>query len=127
MNVACLEDDKIWTSGLDKIMRLYNLQGELVKSIHTKSGNNSGDIAVTTSGDLVYTDYDDTTVNVEKNSQFQALIKLRGWFSKWLPISVCSTASGELLIVIESDDKKQTRVVRYSGSSEKQTIQFNDK
>nr|XP_022309164.1 E3 ubiquitin-protein ligase TRIM71-like [Crassostrea virginica] len=121
-NVSCLSDEEIWTSGDDKIMKLYNLKGELLKSIQTKSGNEPRDIAVTRSGGLVYADWGDRSINLVSGTQIQTLITLRGWS----PSGLCSTASGDLLVIMTSDDHKQTKVVRYSGSTEKQTIQRDD-
>ncbi|XP_062585606.1 uncharacterized protein LOC134247263 [Saccostrea cucullata] len=119
-SIICFSDEEIWTRGNDKIMKLYNLQGRLQKSIQTKSGNYPRDIAVTRSGDLVYTDPDTRSVNIVNNDKIQEVIRPPGW----TPYYICSTSTGDLLITMTSDDE-QSKVVRYSGSTEKQTIQFN--
>ncbi|XP_062576440.1 uncharacterized protein LOC134238331 [Saccostrea cucullata] len=121
-HVACLSDEDIWTSGDENIMKLFSINlGSLLKSIRTKSGNEPSDIAVTKSGDLVYIDTNDRTVNIVKNMKIKEVIRLQNW----RPRGVCSTSSDDLLVIMVSDDKK-TKVVHYSGSTEKQTIQFDD-
>ena len=52
-------------------MRLYNLQGELLRSVHTKSGNILLDITVTQSGGLVYADFWDSSINLVSGAQIQ--------------------------------------------------------
>lgn len=122
-SVACLSEEEIWTCGVDSTMKLHNLQGQLLKSIETKSGYVPSDIAVTRDGSLVYTDPDDRTVNMVKNTKPKEVIRQQGW----RPRSVCVAMSGDLLVIMLSDDNRRTKVVRYSGSIKKQTIQFNDK
>lgn len=121
-SVICHKDTEVWTCGIYSIMKLFNLQGKLVKSIKSKSGSRPMDIAKRRSWNLVYTDYYDCTVNIVENTQIQQLISLR----KWKPRSICSTFSDDLLVIMDSDDDKQTKVVRYSGSIEKQCIQFDE-
>lgn len=125
-SVSCLSDKKIWTCGFEEnIMSLYNHQGELLKSIQIKSECKIGDITVTKSGNLVYTDISDKSVNIVTvwNIQIQTVIRLR----RWIPLNVCSTCSDDLLIVIVGVNNKRTKVVRYSGSTAQQSIQYNDK
>nr|XP_022304497.1 tripartite motif-containing protein 3-like isoform X1 [Crassostrea virginica]XP_022304498.1 tripartite motif-containing protein 3-like isoform X1 [Crassostrea virginica] len=121
-SVSCLSDEEIWTRDNNKIMKLYNLKGKLLKSIQTKSGNVPADIAVTQSGGLVYTDWVDRSINLVSGTQIQTLITLRGW----TPYGLCSTSTGDLLVIMTSDDDEQKKVVRYSGSTKKQTIQWDD-
>lgn len=122
-SMSCVSDEQILACGFDQTMIIYNMQGEQVKSIQTKSGNAPWDIAVTMSGDLVYTDSIQRSVNIVKNTEIQTLIRLQGW----RPRGVCSTSSGDLLIVLVRNDYKKVKVVRYTGSTEKQCIQYDEK
>nr|XP_022304492.1 uncharacterized protein LOC111111675 [Crassostrea virginica] len=127
--VSCLSDEEIRTSGNNEIMKLYNLKGELLKSIQTKSGNMPDDIAVTRSGGLVYADPRNRSINLVSGTQIQTLITLRRLLitlQGWGPRGLCSTSSGDLLVIMTSDDYKPTKVVRYSGSTQKQSIQWDD-
>ena len=136
-HVACLSDEEIWTNDDSKIIKLYNLKGKLIKSVQTKSGNEPSDIAVTRSGDLVYTDPWDGSINRVSGTQIQQRFKLLGMKSNtkietlitpkgWRPHGVSSTSSGDLLVIMDSNDEKEAKVVRYSGSVEKESIQYDD-
>ncbi|XP_062599201.1 uncharacterized protein LOC134260666, partial [Saccostrea cucullata] len=82
-NVVCLSDEEIWAGGLDSTMKLYSInQGLLLKSITTKSRNWSFDLTVTESGDL--------------NEKIEEVIRLQNWE----PQGVCSTSSGDLLVIM---------------------------
>lgn len=105
-------------------LNLYYLQTRQKRSNNTRLGTCLEDIAVTKDGNLFYIDYNDYSVNIVKNTHIESVIKLR----ELIPRGVCSTFSGDLLVVVQSaDDDKQSKVLRYSGSEEKQSIQFNDK
>lgn len=78
---------------------------------------------MTRSGDLIYTDPKDGSVNMLKNQQIQKVIKLK----EWIPTSVCSTMLGDILVISHNNNIRQTRVVCYSGTSKKQTIELDDK
>ncbi|XP_062598209.1 uncharacterized protein LOC134259624 [Saccostrea cucullata] len=122
-NVACFGNEMTWLSVNSDIMTLYRFNhGLQVKTIKTKSGNNPSDIAVTHSGDLVYTDYRDGSVNIVNNGGIKEMIRLQ----YWRPHGVCSTSSGDFLVIMESNENKQARVVRCSNSKEKKSIQFDD-
>nr|XP_034309671.1 tripartite motif-containing protein 2-like [Crassostrea gigas] len=121
--VSCLSDEDIWIQGNSNILRLYNLQSGLIKSMKTKLGYYAADLAVTRSGDLLYTDQRNRTVNIVKNKEIQTVITLQGW----KPRGVCSTSSGNILVAMSNDDwKTPSKVLRYSGSTEKQSIQYNE-
>lgn len=94
-----------------------------MRSFQTRSGSCPESVTVTKSGDLVYTDIAEKTVNILNNSQIHTLVKKWGWH----PHSICSTSSDDLLVVMHSDDDKQSKGVRYSGSTEKQVIQYDAK
>lgn len=118
-SVSCQSDEEIWTGSFNNnTMRLYNLQGELVKSIKTKARIYSSSTAVTSNGNLVVAELDGITVQMSKNKEMQ----IRSLGRKFL--SICSTASDELLVVMSDDEN--SKVVRYSGFKEKQIIQYHD-
>ncbi|XP_056001679.1 tripartite motif-containing protein 66-like [Ostrea edulis] len=122
-NVSCLSENEVWICGNNNCMKLLDLQGKLLTSIRTKSGYWPWDITVTRDGDVLYTDPYNKTVNLVKNKQIQSVITLQGW----RPRNVCITSSDDLLVTMDSDDGKQSKVIRYSGSTDTQTIQFDDK
>ncbi|XP_052678664.1 uncharacterized protein LOC128159577 [Crassostrea angulata] len=121
-NVACLNDGSIWTSGKANDIKCFSIQGSLLQTIKTKSGNPPTDIAVNSEGYLLFSEWSTRTVNKVKNGQTEELIRLQGW----TPNKLCVTSNGDLLVTMYSDDKTQSKVVRYSGSTEKQTIQLDD-
>nr|XP_022288811.1 uncharacterized protein LOC111100924 isoform X1 [Crassostrea virginica]XP_022288815.1 uncharacterized protein LOC111100924 isoform X1 [Crassostrea virginica] len=121
-SVTCLNEEEIWTSGVIADIKCFNTQGVLQKTIKTKSGKCPNDIAVYSDGALVYSDGSTWTVYKVKNDQTEEIIRLQGW----RPFNLCVTSTGDLLVTMYSDDKTQSKVVRYSGSTVKQTIQFDD-
>ena len=117
--VICLNEEQILASGKTPHIKCFNFSGALQKTIKTKWPN---DIAVDLDRALLYLDGRVKSVFKVKNDQTERIIRLE----EWTPNNLCVTSFGDLLITIYSDDKTQSKVVRYSGSTVKQTIQFDD-
>lgn len=120
-DVTCLSDQQIWTLGNNNVMKLFNLNGKLLETFHTNLGNQQSNISITRRGEIAFTDNSDCTVNIVKNKRIQEIVKLQGW----MPQNICCSYFGDFLVVMQSDDRKHTKVVRYAGSTEIQSIQFD--
>lgn len=79
-------------------------------------------IAVTNNGCLLYNDRQSNTVNKVTNGQVEEIIRLQGWVHG----DMCVTSSGDLLIEMFDGANAQDKIVRYFGSIEKQTIQYEE-
>nr|XP_022300428.1 uncharacterized protein LOC111108684 [Crassostrea virginica] len=121
-SLTCLNEEQIWTSGEKADIKCFNIQGVLQKTIKIKSGQWPNDIALDRDRALLYSDWETRTVYKVKNDQTEKVITLHGW----KPKNLCVTSSGDLLVTMHSDDYSQSKVVRYSGSAVKQTIQFDE-
>ena len=44
----------------------------------------------------------------------------------WKPVNLCVTSSGDLLVIMFNVDYTKSKVIRYSGSTATQTIQFDE-
>eukprot|EP00105_Crassostrea_gigas_P034991 XP_019919139.1 PREDICTED: uncharacterized protein LOC109617450 [Crassostrea gigas] len=123
-SVTCLNEELFWTHGCRSDIKCFNIKGNLLLTIKPKLGVYPNNIAVDNDGDLLYSDLSTRAVYKVTDGQTEALIRLQGW----VPNQLCFTSTGDLLVTMYSDDlyASQSRVVRYSGLTEKQTIQFDD-
>ena len=67
-------------------------------------------------------DWPDTKVYSYDDDERRTVVDLR----MWCPRGLCHSANGDLLVSVRSVDKTQSRVVRYSGTTETMVIQ-NDR
>lgn len=123
--VICDSDEEIWTIGVDQYIRHSNSHEHLPKPIQTNSKDLPWDIAMEQSGDLLYIDKKERSINIVdvKRSQIKPVIKLQ----HFTPYSVCVCFFGDLLVIMSCKDRKETKVVRFFGSEEIQSIQWDDK
>eukprot|EP00105_Crassostrea_gigas_P021693 XP_011440913.1 PREDICTED: uncharacterized protein LOC105337743 [Crassostrea gigas] len=119
--VTSINEGKIWTSGEINDIKCFDIRGSNVQTIETDSEKIPNDIAIDSDGHLLFTSGATRTVNKVKNGKTEELIR----FIEWKPSGLCTTSNGNLLVTLFSGDETQSKVVRYSGSTEKQTIQFD--
>ncbi|XP_065921522.1 E3 ubiquitin-protein ligase TRIM71-like isoform X2 [Magallana gigas] len=120
-NVSYLNGDKIWTSGQPNYIKCFNIKGVLLQTIKLASGSFPDDIAIDSDGNLLYTCLKTGTVSRVKNGQTEVLVTMQGW----APSSLCVTSTGDLLVTVYSVDETQSKVVRYSGSTETQSVLYD--
>lgn len=103
---------------IDQDIKCFNIGGSLFQAIKTKPGLWPHDIAVESSENILYIDQTTRTVNKVKNKQTKELIRLQ----EWSPVNLCVTSTEDILVSMYSESKTrfQTKVVRFSGYTEKQ-------
>lgn len=121
-SISIHNKEEIWTSTTDCFIICINSLRERVKEIATKSEEMPCDINVSCDGDLLYCDWTQKTVNKIANGQIKEIIRLE----KWKPTNICAISLYDILVVMRNDDNTESKVVRFSGDEEKQTIQFDE-
>lgn len=119
--VSILNDDQIWTCAAVGEMKCFDRDGKCINTIATISKRLASDIAVSRHGQLEYSDWKLKTAVKMCNGKIEEIIFLKGW----TPINLCFATSGDLLVVFYNDEETLSKVVQYSRTSQKNTIQFD--
>lgn len=103
-------------------MKYFDSDGKCTNTIATISNRLASDIAVSRDGQLEYSDWKLKTAVKMCNGKIEEIIFLKGW----TPIHLCFATSGDHLVVFYNDEETLSKVVRYSRTSQKNTIQFDN-
>ncbi|XP_062592953.1 uncharacterized protein LOC134254462 [Saccostrea cucullata] len=123
--IQCVGRDKILISGNDKTIKEIDRAGSILQTIHT----NNDVLALTINSHLepVFSLHNavkqNTDIYIYTRNEMNVLFNTLNWF----PVGLCYKENGDLLVSMRmiSTDKKQSRVVRYSGTKEIQKIQYD--
>nr|XP_022303778.1 uncharacterized protein LOC111111228 [Crassostrea virginica]XP_022303779.1 uncharacterized protein LOC111111228 [Crassostrea virginica] len=119
--VLCEETGNIWISGNNRIIHLLDQSGLILKTLSIYS--NAFAFSLSLEKKLSFSvEWPDTKVYRYDDDEKRAVVDLR----MWCPRGLCHSANGDLLVSMRSVDKTQSRVVRYSGTTETMVIQ-NDR
>ncbi|XP_061165002.1 uncharacterized protein LOC133173955 [Saccostrea echinata] len=121
--VRFLRGNEVWISGKDKGIRRVDINGSEIGTVNTVSGIFPHDIAVTSSGNLLYSDFRSCTIMEVKDGVISPLIK----YEDWTPQGLCSTSDGGLLVSLMKPNFSESKVNRYAGTELIQEIQFDGK
>ncbi|XP_062620682.1 uncharacterized protein LOC134282290 [Saccostrea cucullata] len=121
--VQCVGRDMILTSGNDKTINQIDMTGSSLKTIHT----NENVLALTTNSQhepvfcLSNARQTNTDIYIYNKIKVNVLLSTVDWFH----VGICYSANGNPLVSMRSMDRAQSRVVRYSGTTEIQSIQYD--
>jgi hypothetical protein len=118
-HIFCAGNDKIWTSEGKAMVTQIDRNGETLMNTKTKGSPTC--LSIDSEGDLVFTTTDDSKIRVVKDGNIDACL----YIPAWRPRGICHTKNGDMLVSLRSKDRKESKVVRYSGTTEKQTIQYD--
>jgi hypothetical protein len=117
--VSCVGADEIWVSGTDKTIRRVDIHGSVRDTVITTCNPYPSGITVTRQEELVYSDYNNRTVNIVRHGRTETLITTpRGWW----PGKLCCTKSGDILVCMYTTDKSENKIPRYQGHTVTQEI-----
>lgn len=117
-DLAITDDNKVWMGGHSKELKLFDLQGNLHRTVHITC---IGLFLCVHNNHVVYSDYEDKSVKIKPDSN--AVVTM--FTTKdWNPNGLTSTESGDLLVCLQQDD--HAKVVRYSSTGTVlQSIQYD--
>ncbi|XP_062622405.1 uncharacterized protein LOC134283894 [Saccostrea cucullata] len=117
--VVCVGSDKACISGEDKIITCVDIHGAVHGTVTSTCVDFPNDITVTRHGELIYSDGYNGTVNIVRDWKTETLITTP---KGWIPIGLCCTRSGDILVGMSTTDKSHHKIVRYQGQRVTQEI-----
>ncbi|XP_062604198.1 E3 ubiquitin-protein ligase TRIM71-like isoform X2 [Saccostrea cucullata] len=118
--VACVGTEEAWVNGTDEVIRRVDIHGSVQESFTTGCLFGPNDISLTRQGELIYSDYNNYTVNIVRGGKTEVLFTIS---QGWIPKRMCCTKSGDILVNVSS--KNQNQILRYHGMKLNQEI-YND-
>ncbi|XP_061186777.1 tripartite motif-containing protein 2-like [Saccostrea echinata] len=118
--VASVGTDKAWVSGLDRIIKCFDIYGSVHENVVLSQQIHPNDISVTIQGELVYSNSENRTVNIVRHGRTEILIKTP---QEWTPEGLNCTNSGKILVTLYNG--QQRKISCYQEQIVKQEI-FSD-
>ncbi|XP_062620680.1 E3 ubiquitin-protein ligase TRIM71-like [Saccostrea cucullata] len=119
--VQCVGSESILISGGDSTIKQIDRTGSILKTI--KTNDNVWALTINSQQDPLFSTmhYKSTDIYQYNDGIVKILISIHDWF----PVGLWYSGKGDLLVSMRSMDTNQSRVVRYSGMTEKQKIQYD--